>query len=113
MSKKLTLKYKAKNIARAERQEGKKFFEVFNELGQGAPSFSSLLFLLMAGGATEEEAGDFVDEVGIGEALILAVESLSRSGFLGKTKINTAAMRKEMEQSLAEASQTSGSSKKA
>ena len=92
----MNLKYKASNIAKAEREDGKKFFDVFTELGSGMPSFDSMLFMLRAGGMTEEEADKLIADEGIGETLIVAVEALTDAGFLGKTEIDTKAMRDQM-----------------
>lgn len=113
MSNPVTLKYKASTIARAEREDNKKFFDVFTELGEGTPSFATLLFMLKAGGATEDEADQLIDEKGVGESLILAVEALADSGFLGEVKIDTAEMRQALVKAQNEASSDIGETKKA
>ena len=116
MSKSVNLKYKASNIARAERESGRKFFDVFGELGNGAPSFDTLLFMLRAGGASEDEADEIIDTKGVGEAMIMSIEALSESGFLGEMNIDVTEMRKAIQEAQDEAkaaSQSTGETKKA
>ncbi len=108
------LNYKASNIAKAERENKKRFFDTFNELENGLPSFDSILFMLRAGGLSEEEADAMLEDKGIAESLALVVEAVTDAGFLGKVKVDTNKMRLEMNQAIkAEDSPTSGESKKA
>lgn len=80
------LNYKASNIARAERELNANFFQTLEGLGDGTPSFTSLLMILRAGGLTEEEADDLLDNQGIEAALKDAVDALGKAGFLAKMK---------------------------
>ena len=57
----MELNYKAINVAKAEKAAGCSFFNAMAEL-QDTPSVLTLLFLLQAGGLTEEEAGDYLDK---------------------------------------------------
>lgn len=78
------LNYKASNIARAERELNANFFATLEGLGEGTPSFTSLLMILRAGGLSEQEADSYLDEAGIADALKAAIEALGRAGFLAK-----------------------------
>lgn len=80
------LQYKASNIARAERSYGYSFFEVISSFGQAVPSMLNTVFMLEAGGISEEEAYDVVDGDGIDGAYKLVLEGLVESGFLGRGK---------------------------
>lgn len=81
-----TFNYKASNIARAEEELNTNFFTTLEGLGEGTPSFRSLLMLLRAGGLTEDEADTMLEEKGIEESLAEAVEALGKAGFLAKLK---------------------------
>lgn len=83
------LHYKASNIAKAEQEFNANFFETLEGLGEGAPSFTSLVVILRAGGLNEQEADDLLDSEGIQVALGKAVEALSNAGFLAKMKAPT------------------------
>lgn len=78
----MELNYKASNIARAERLHNANFFKTLENLGQSSPSLSDILFVLEAGGVSEDEAGDIVDSKGLVDAIKLAVERLTDAGFL-------------------------------
>lgn len=82
----MALNFKASNIAKAESKTGKNFFKVIQEMA-GVPSFSDLMFLFLAGGATEEEFDNAFGE-GIEEAMLKITEGLNESGFLGQ-KVDT------------------------
>lgn len=90
----MNLNYKASNIRKAEKSNGTSLFEALNELTT-TPSVSALMFLLEAGGASEDEIDALVEEKGLTEAVTVALEALAESGFLGK-KISTAEFRKAM-----------------
>lgn len=92
------LNYKASNIARAERQYGLSFFkEVSNMLeNPDSANISSLMFVLQAGGITEEEADEMFDTKGIVGAFEAAGEALADSGFLA-TMLKNPAVKKELE----------------
>jgi len=90
----LKLNFKASNIAKAEDKYKKNFFSAMAGISS-TPSFSDLLFLFSAGGATEEQF-DKVFEEGIEIAMIKITEGLNESGFLGK-KIDTEELKKAVE----------------
>lgn len=82
----MTLNYKASNIAKAEKEHGKNFFTVISSLDKEAPSMTDVLFVLEAGGVTQDEAGKMVDDKGINDSTKEAVERLISAGFLGSGK---------------------------
>lgn len=89
------LNYKASNISKAEQALKMNFFETLQGLGEGTPSFTSLLMILRAGGLSEQEADDMLDSRGITEALKDAVEALGKAGFLAKMGINLTEAQKQ------------------
>lgn len=91
------LLYKASFIARAERETGKKFFEVLGKM-DGDLSFDDLMFLFKAGGASEEDFDQIVAS-GLENAIIEIMDGLNDSGFLGSQKIDTAELRSAMKNS--------------
>ena len=103
------LHYKASNIARAEQALNANFFKTLEGLGDGTPSFTSLLMILRAGGLTEDEADKMLDDKGIEVALKEAVDALGKAGFLAKMGVNLA----EAQQSQAEVSPSTGKETKA
>ena len=105
----MRLEYKASNIAKAEQALNANFFKTLEGLGDGTPSFTSLLMILRAGGLTEQEADKMLDDKGIEVALKEAVDALGKAGFLAKMGVNLA----EAQQSQAEASPTTGKETKA
>lgn len=84
----LKLNYKASNIAKAEQALNANFFKTLEGLGDGTPSFTSLLMILRAGGLSEQEADQMLDDRGIEDALKAAIEALGRAGFLAKMGVN-------------------------
>lgn len=78
----LELNYKAKNVANAERATGLKLFEALNGMGGGNIGMTDLVFLLQAGGASEEDAYDAIDAQGLAGALENATQALGKAGFL-------------------------------
>jgi hypothetical protein len=89
----MKLNYKASNIARAERETGKKFFAVMSSLGDDM-SIDDLLFLFTAGGGNEDDF-DEVFAKGIQEVMVTIMDGINDAGFLGE-KIDTAEIRKAM-----------------
>ena len=85
----MKLHYKASNIAKAESELNANFFATLEGIGKGTPSFSSLLMIVRAGGLSEEEADNLLDEKGIEDTLKIAVEALGNAGFLAKMKAKT------------------------
>lgn len=104
----MELNYKASNIARAESALNANFFATLEGLGDGTPSFTSILMILRAGGLTEAEADEMLDTVGIEESLKKAVDALGKAGFLAKMQEAT----KNLNPSL-ETSPTTGAKTKA
>lgn len=105
------LTYKASNIARAERDLNSNFFATLEGLGDGTPSFTALLMILRAGGLSEQEADDYLDNKGIEEAMKDAVDALGRAGFLAKMKLTASALANQPEKT--EASPSTGKTTKA
>ena len=81
----MKLDYKASNIAKAEKEDGEKFFDVFNNMGTGSIGVSDLLFLYHAGGASDNDFNeDFKD--GLEKVMNKVLEAINEAGFLGKIK---------------------------
>jgi len=106
------LNYKASNIAKAERLHGENFFTTLSRLGDESLSISNLLFVLEAGGLTEDEASEIIDNDGIAEAIKAAVFGLTSAGFLAKNK-EVQKVRTQIEKDLLETSQATGEKAKA
>ena len=51
----IELNYKASNIAKAEKADYRKFFDVFNSMGSNSIGVSDLQFLFHAGGASDDD----------------------------------------------------------
>ena len=110
----MELNFKASNIAKAERAEGKKFFTVFTNLGNEDVSVDDLLFIFKAGGGTEE-AFDELFAKGIPEVFTVIFDGVNRAGFL-PNKIDTKTVKEDMEKAMSndmKASQNSGKTTKA
>lgn len=90
----VTLNYKASNIAKAERASRKNFFSAIQSLSK-SPSMDELLFLVNAGGGTENDFDELFKE-GIEKVLMTIFEGINEAGFLGQ-KIDLEEMRKVME----------------
>jgi len=106
------LNYKASNIAKAEKEQGMSFFDVFSSL-QDKPSISSLLFLFIAGGGTTEEF-DELFKSGIDKVMLEVMSGIADAGFLGTT-VDSKTLKAEMEKAMKEAmptSEISGQTKK-
>lgn len=106
----MELNFKASNIARAERVEGKKFFAVFGNLGNEDASVDDLLFIWKAGGGTEETFDELFAK-GLPEVFAVIFDGVNRAGFL-PTKIDTQTVRKEMQEAMAEGAKVSQNSGK-
>ena len=108
-NKTLNLVFKASSIAKAERKHGLKFFDAMTNIG----GFSEIFFFLEAGGASEEDADEFVAKHGIPETMAAIVEAISESGFLGDLEIDMKELRQEMSKSVKQAaSQITGETSK-
>lgn len=103
----MKLNYKALNIAKAEQDENRKFFDVFNGMSSGSIGVSDLLFLYRAGGASDKDfETDF--KKGIPELMQNILEGINDAGFLGE--IDTKAMEATANK---DSSETSGENTKA
>ena len=91
----LKLDYTAINIANAEKSEGKSFFEAFAELS-GTPSVSSIVFLMRAGGAADDQINESFNK-GIDNCFTDIMAGLNDSGFLGEIDLDVEKMAKEMQ----------------
>ncbi len=92
------LEYTATNIDKVERAEGIGFFDAVAEMSVPgrAPKISSLVFLLRAGGASDDEINETIAG-GLEETSELILKGINDAGFLGqKNKI-------EVEKVMAEA----------
>lgn len=87
----IKLNFKASNIAKAEDKKNKNFFKAISGMSD-IPSMSDILFLFLAGGATEDEFDEIIAG-GIENAMTIITEGLNESGFLGK-KIDTTDLKK-------------------
>lgn len=101
------LNYKASHIARAERELDANFFTTLEGLSD-TPSFTAILMLLRAGGLSEQEADDLLDEKSLEDAMKLVVEGIQQAGFLAKMTAQA-----NQAKSTPETSQTSGAKTKA
>ena len=108
----MELNYKASNIAKAERRHNANFFKTLEGFSEQTPSVADILFVLEAGGISEEEAGNLVDDQGIVKSIQLAVEGLTKSGFLGNSK-EVQEAKKVAEELVKKTSQTTGEKTKA
>ena len=77
------LNYKASNIAKAEKADYRKFFDVFNSMGSNSIGVSDLQFLFHAGGASDDDF-DEVFAKGIDEVMSVILKGINDAGFLGK-----------------------------
>ena len=100
----ITLNYKASNIAKAERASGKNFFEAISSLSK-QPSMDNLLFLISAGGGTEEDFDELFKE-GVEKVMMTIFEGINEAGFLGE-KIDLKEMQAAMSSELNKAKETS------
>lgn len=107
-----TLNYKASNIAKAERASGKNFFAAIQALSK-APSMDDLLFLVNAGGGTEDDFDELFKD-GIENVLMAVFAGINEAGFLGQ-KIDLEELRSTMKAEIdkaAAASQNTGEAAK-
>lgn len=89
------LEFKAKNIRKMERKTGLNFLESLDNFG----SISGIIDIMMAGGMTEDEASDALDQYGFEEVILKIMERLSECGFLPQSaRISLKESRKRMEE---------------
>lgn len=105
----MKLEYKASNIRKTERENGKNFFAVISSLGETS-SVDDLMFVWEAGGGSDD-AFDAEFSKGIQNILLIIMEGINEAGFLGH-KIDMTELKKAMEASMG-TSQSSGEAKKA
>ena len=90
-------------IAQIEDQQGRKFFDCLAELGSN-PSFSSMLFLFLCGGGTQDDFNEVFDQGGFVELMTLISGGLMEAGFLGKKqKVDLNQLRTQIQESMDEA----------
>lgn len=90
-------------IAQIEDQQGRKFFDCLAELGS-APSFSSMLFLFLCGGGSQDQFNEVFAEGGFVGLMTLISGGLMEAGFLGKKqKVDYDQLRIQIEKSMEEA----------
>lgn len=97
------LNYKASNIAKAEKEQGKNFFNELAESQTSTPSVSALMFLFTAGGGTVEEFDELFKK-GVDELMLTIIPEIADAGFLGKavnSKMVKARMKKAMDEAMA------------
>lgn len=109
MEEKVTLNYKASNIAKAEEKSGKSFLECISTLGT-KPTFSDLRFLILAGGGSDEDF-DKLFASGMENLMGAVLEGINNAGFLGE-KIDVEGLKDKLHEGLTsgtiETSQNSG-----
>lgn len=115
MEKKITLNYKASNIAKAEDAYKKNFLECIGRLGGGSvmPGFADMRFLVLAGGGTDDDF-DKLFASGMENLLGAVLEGINNAGFLGDEKLDVEALKTQLHEAMeqvsekAKASQNSG-----
>lgn len=106
MEKKITLNYKASNIAKAEDANGKNFLECISRLGgSGMPGFADMRFLVLAGGGTDDDF-DTLFASGMENLLGAVLEGINNAGFLGDEKLDTEALKAQLHEAVEQVSKT-------
>lgn len=98
---KITLNYKASNIAKAEEKYNKNFLACISGL-QSAPSFRDMRFLILAGGGTDEDFDKLVAS-GIENLMTVVLEGINNAGFLGEEKIDIEALKAQLHETMEQA----------
>ena len=78
----LELNYKASNILKAERSQGRKFFGALQNMQGGDLGVEDIVFLTAAGGASEDVTLDALDTIGMAGVMEEVAEALGTAGFL-------------------------------
>ncbi len=105
MEKKITLNYKASNIAKAEEAQNKNFLECVGRLGgSGMPSFADMRFLVLAGGGSDDDF-DKLFASGIENLLGAVLEGINSAGFLGSETIDVEALKSQLHEMTEKASE--------
>ena len=103
----MKLNYKASSIARAEQEYGLKLFSVMESLSDKQGSVRNvgvidMLFLWVAGGGTPEEF-DEIAETDVEKLMLIIMDGLNQSGFLGmKGKLDLDKAKEELNKLKAE-----------
>ena len=97
-NKKITLNYKASNIAKAEEATGKSFIECFSNLSKRV-SFADMRFLVLAGGGSDEDF-DNLFASGVDNMMITIMEGINNAGFLGSEKVDMEALKAQMRETM-------------
>lgn len=79
------LDYNAINISKVEKSEGVSFFGALGQMveNNNSASFSDLVFLLRAGGASDEQINATIKS-GIPKTMELILKGIDEAGFLGE-----------------------------
>lgn len=99
--KKITLNYKASNIAKAEEATGKSFIDSFAGLSKRV-SFADLRFLVLAGGGTDDDF-DALFASGTENMMVAILEGINAAGFLGSEKMDIEALKTQMHETMGKA----------
>jgi hypothetical protein len=92
------LDFRASNIAHAERADGKHFFNVFSNFGNGDIGVDELLFIWHCGGGDDLSFDDTFKQ-GVPALMETIMEGINDAGFLG-VQVDTKQMRAAMEQAM-------------
>ena len=107
----LELNYKARTVAQAEAKYNQRIKAVMVDFSMGQVGVLTMAFLLEAGGISEDEAYNQIDQVGINGLEIEVTEALLGAGFLrGANEEERKPALKLIQE--AKASQSTGESKK-
>jgi hypothetical protein len=103
-----TLNYKAKNLMNAEREYKLGFYQALTNLKDNLGVFS-LFYMLRAGGYTEDEASDTLDEKPFDEVLMHIIDGIGDAGFLPQAaKVRMKAEMEKARKQIAGALQSNG-----
>jgi len=78
----LELNYKARTVAQAEAKYNQRIKAVMVDFSMGQVGVLTMAFLLEAGGISEDEAYNQIDQVGINGLEVEVTEALLSAGFL-------------------------------
>ena len=108
--KKISLNYKASNIAKAEDAYKKNFLECIGRLGgNGMPGFADMRFLVLAGGGSDDDF-DALFASGIENLLGAVLEGINNAGFLGSETLDTEALKTQLHEMMDQVSKTAKTS---
>ena len=78
----LELNYKASNILKAERSQGRKFFGALQGMQDGNLGVEDICFITLAGGSDEDKTLEALDKDGMAGVMQEVAEALGTAGFL-------------------------------